>query len=82
MGREPTIREKFPPPWKARETGGGYAVTDSTGRKFVFVYGDEGLRREILNMPTRAEARTIATAIARLPELIEESEKPESAGDE
>lgn len=67
--RQLSIREKFPPPWRVRQIPGGYGVEDSTGRNPLHVYGDEGLRRSIMGLLTRAEA--IAKAIARLPSLME-----------
>lgn len=71
MSRQVSIREKFPPPWRVRETPGGYGVEDSTGRNLLHVYGDEGLRRSVMGLLTRAEARSIAMAIARLPNLMD-----------
>lgn len=71
--REP--KRRFPPPWKAQFQEHGYDVQDATGFKLATVYCDEALSaakwRDASRMcPTRDEARRIATAIARLPELL------------
>lgn len=67
-----SIRERFPPPWKVAETDGGFRVCDADGKWVTWIYcEDEEVRRSILNLPTRAEARSIAAAVARLPEFIE-----------
>ena len=72
----PSIRGKFPPPWRVRETVSGCAIEDATGRNLAWVYGCEGLRRTVLNDAlTVAEARSVAKAIASLPELVEAAEK-------
>ena len=35
---------------------GLYGVEDSTGRNLLHIYGDEGLRRSVMGLLTRAEA--------------------------
>ena len=76
MPRQPSIRGKFPPPWRIRETASGFAIEDATGRNLAWVYGCEGLRRTVLNDAlSTAEARSVAKAIARLPELVEAAER-------
>jgi hypothetical protein len=67
-----SIRDRFPPLWKVAETDGGFRVCDADGKWVTWIYcEDEEVRRSILNLPTRAEARTIASAVARLPEFME-----------
>ena len=76
MSGQPSIRQKFPQPWRVREVDAGFAVEDATGRNLAWVYGFEGLRRTVLNDAlTRTEARSVAKAIARLPELVEAVER-------
>ena len=55
---------------------GGFRVGDSEGKWVTWIYcEDEEVRRSILNLPTRAEGRSIAAMVARLPELIERDSK-------
>lgn len=59
---------RFPAPWTAIETPGGYQISDASGTPLAYVYG-----REVPSdgMPlTKDESRRIAAAIARLPELL------------
>jgi hypothetical protein len=73
VGRPRSIREPFPPPWRLEDVPGGYRVTDVHGRSLAYVYGVDGSARAALpDALTPAEARAIATAIARLPELFDE----------
>jgi hypothetical protein len=51
------------------EIPGSYAVEDATGRTLAYVYGrDTSCASD--DRLTREEARRVATAIARLPELL------------
>jgi hypothetical protein len=59
---------RFPAPWRAVSTPGGWCVEDATGMRLAYVYGDdtpEGVNQRKL---TRDEARRIAAGIARIPE--------------
>jgi hypothetical protein len=61
-------RRRFPAPWRAVSTPGGWRVEDATGMALAYVYGDdapEGVNQRKL---TRDEARRIAAGIARIPE--------------
>lgn len=73
-------RRRFPAPWTVEETPGGFAVVDANGVRVARVYFRDDLHayrfgqfREHL---TSDEARRIARAIARLPELL----KPRAKG--
>jgi hypothetical protein len=71
VGEPRSIRERFPPPWRLENVPGGYRVTDAHGRPLAYVYGVDGSARAALpDALTSAEARAIATAIARLPEIM------------
>jgi hypothetical protein len=71
MDRPRSIRDRFPPPWRLEDVPGGYRVTDGHGRPLAYVYGvDGGARSALPEALTRAEARALAAAIARLPELM------------
>jgi hypothetical protein len=52
------------------EIPGGYMVQTADGRPVVHVYGREGVQSALPDMLTKDEARRIAVAIARLPELL------------
>jgi hypothetical protein len=62
---------RFPIPWTIEEMPAGYAVNDAAGEPIVRIYADEGPRSSMSHATmTRDEARRIATAISRLPELL------------
>jgi len=65
------IRTLFPPPWSAEKTPSGYQVVSANGRNLAYIYEeDEPIRRSIGGYATVAEARSIANAIASLPDLM------------
>ena len=65
------IRTRFPAPWRAEKQPSGYCVVSANGKKVAFIYEEaEPIRRNMLHYPTVAEARSIATAIATLPDII------------
>jgi hypothetical protein len=51
------------------ETPSGYAIEDATGRTLAYVYGRDTTSASDDRL-TREEARRVAKAIARLPELL------------
>jgi hypothetical protein len=66
-----SIRERFQPPWRVEDVPGGYRVTDTNGRPLAYVYAvDVGARAALPEALTPAEAHAIATAIARLPDML------------
>ena len=66
-----TSARRFPPPWRAEKTPGGYVVRDAGGQALAHVYSrateSEARQGKVL---TQNEARRIAANIARLPELL------------
>jgi len=62
---------KFPPPWRAEQTGECFCVRDANGQPLAYVYfEDESGRRSNTKRLTSDEARRIAVNIAKLPELL------------
>jgi hypothetical protein len=61
---------RLPAPWRMVEIPGGYMVQTADGRPLVHVYGRERVQSALPDMLTKDEARRIAVAIARLPELL------------
>ena len=67
----PSIRSRFPAPWRAEKTPSGYRIEALNGKNVAYVYEEEEpVRRAIVNHITPGEARSIAKAIASLPELM------------
>lgn len=65
----PSIRERYPPPWRVDEMPAGFRVIDRNGTALCYIYALEGFTRgAVPNALTRAEALSVAKAIARLPE--------------
>jgi hypothetical protein len=62
---------RFPAPWYADKTPGGYVVRDANKQALAYIYSRdtdaEAMQAKVL---TPGEARRIATNIARLPELL------------
>lgn len=72
---QPSSR-RFPAPWQTVDIPGGYRIDDAHGQSVAYVYGDDlhhGVNDRRL---TKDEARRIARAIARLPELLGAHPKP------
>jgi hypothetical protein len=67
VDRPRPIRDRFPPPGGSRT----YRLTDVHGRPLAQVYGVDGSARAALpDGLTPTEASAIATAIARLPDIM------------
>ncbi len=67
-------KRRFPPPWRAERDEHGYAVRDANGVVIARVYSRDDLhaarRDNYISHLTSDEARRIAKAIVRLPELL------------
>ena len=65
-------KRRFPPPWKVQQANDCYDILDSNGFRLVSVYYRDDLQKWSFGHShlTSDEARRIANAIARLPELL------------
>lgn len=64
---------RFPAPWRVDRIEGGYVVRDASGFTLSYVYSPSNyheLGTASAGHLSPDEARRIATAIARLPELL------------
>lgn len=65
-------QRRFPPPWSFEERPESFIVHDANGQPLAYLYFEEmELRRTQQRRLTKDEARRIARAIARLPELMQ-----------
>lgn len=64
---------RFPKPWKVIENAESFEVTDANDLPLAYLYFEDDFKRNwaaIKGRLTKDEARRIAYAIARLPELL------------
>jgi hypothetical protein len=65
-------RQLFRPPWYAEDLTGFYVVKAQEGQEVAYIYyTDDPRRRAIMKLPSRDEARRIAMAIAKLPDIVQ-----------
>jgi hypothetical protein len=73
---EAMTSRRFPAPWRADKTPGGYVVRDANGQALAYIYSRdseaEALQAKVL---TKDEARRIAVNVARLPELLGKADR-------
>jgi hypothetical protein len=63
--------EQFRSPWSVEDLAGCFVVKARGGRELAYIYyEDHPGRRSIARLLSRDEARSIAAAIARLPEMV------------
>jgi hypothetical protein len=62
---------RFAPPWSVEEQDGCFVVRDSNGQALSYVYFKD-CRRSVATLFSRDEARHLASAVAKLPELVRE----------
>ena len=61
----------FRPPWSVEDRAGCFVVKDRAGQELAYLYyEDDPRRRSIVKLLSRDEARSIAAAIAKLPEMV------------
>jgi hypothetical protein len=61
----------LPAPWTTEEGAESFVVKAANGQALAYIFfEDELIRRSLLGRLNRDEARRVAAAIARLPELI------------
>ena len=60
MDDAPTIRGRFPPPWRIETTPGGCKVTDAEGHSLAYLYASE---RPYAPQPNTAECQSIARVV-------------------
>jgi len=72
LKKDEPMRRHFPMPWTAREVAAAYVVEDVNGVRVAYVYWDDSVMQSasVSDKLTKDEARRIANAIARLPELL------------
>jgi hypothetical protein len=60
----------FRPPWSVEDRANCFVVKDRGGQELSYIYyEDDPTRRSIVRLLSRDEARSIAAAIAKLPEM-------------
>jgi hypothetical protein len=65
------IKSSHPAPWCVEETAACFVVRDRNGRALSYVYfKDQHGRRSAGTVFTRDEARHLAAAVAKLPDLL------------
>lgn len=58
-------------PWHVEDLAGCFVIKAKGGQELAYLYyEDDPSRRSIVKLLSREEARQIATAIARLPDLV------------
>lgn len=72
MSGDAQERRRFPPPWRVEQTPGGFAVYDANRTRLAWTCGCDDLQPYASGdrHMTTDEARRIALAIARIPELM------------
>jgi hypothetical protein len=64
-------RRHFQPPWLVEDLTSCFVVKARSGQELAFVYYEEDPgRRSIVKLLSRDEARRVAAAIAKLPEIV------------
>lgn len=75
---------RFPKPWTVVENTESFEVQDANGYPLAYLYFEDDFKRNwavIKGRLTKDEARRIANAIARLPELLTLEKQMKAGGD-
>ena len=72
MSGDTQEKRRFPPPWRVEQTPGGFAVYDANRTRLAWTCGRDDRQQYVSDDQhmTTDEARRIALAIARIPELM------------
>ena len=71
MTKPRPIRDRFPAPWHIEEMPAGFRIVDNNGTPLTYIYTpDERVRTSMSAALTPTEARALAAAITRLPDLL------------
>ena len=64
-------QRRLRPPWHVEDLAGCFVIKAKGGQELAYLYyEDDPSRRSIVKLLSRDEARQIAAAIARLPDLV------------
>jgi hypothetical protein len=67
---EPEPR-RFRPPWSVEDRASCFVVKDRAGQELAYIYYEnDPRRRSIVKLLSRDEARSIAAAVAKLPDMV------------
>ncbi|MGC2077740.1 MAG: hypothetical protein WA728_17265 [Xanthobacteraceae bacterium] len=62
---------RFRPPWSVEDLASCFVVKDRVGQELAYIYyEDDPRRRSIVKLLSPDEARSIAAAVAKLPEMV------------
>jgi hypothetical protein len=68
---DPATGRHFQPPWLVEDLTSCFVVKARSGQELAFIYYEEDpRRRSIVKLLSRDEARRVAAAIAKLPEMV------------
>lgn len=75
--------DPFRKPWQLLEHKESFEIQNASGEHLAYIYHeDEPGRRDVMKRLTREDALTMAKAILRLPDLMDELRKLRAARDE